>query len=63
MNKTEIFNYLYDLRDSGVVNMWGSPAYLEDRFGMSRSVAVKWFTDWVAFVEAQGTRDNPLRNS
>ena len=42
----EYFEYLAELRDSGVVNMFGAAPYLQERFGLDRAeardVLVKW---------------------
>ncbi len=43
----EHFDYLAKLRDSGVVNMFGSPAYLARRFGISWNDASKIVGEWV----------------
>ena len=61
--KSEIFEYLYDLRDSGVVNMWGAPPFLQDRFGLTRQESRDYFFEWIDFVNAQATRDNPFKNT
>ena len=34
--KDEIHNFLIDLRDSGVTNMFGASPYLMEEFGMTR---------------------------
>jgi hypothetical protein len=42
----EYFDYLVELRDSGVTNMWGAAPYLEQEFGLShqeaRDVLIAW---------------------
>ncbi len=43
----EHLEYLDDLRDSGVTNMYGAPAYLEDEFGLSREDAVDVTAYWM----------------
>ncbi len=47
MSETDdYYAYLDDLRESGVTNMYGAGAYLEDAFGMDRNeardVLLKW---------------------
>jgi len=32
----QYYNYLNDLRDSGVTNMFGASPYLQEEFGLSR---------------------------
>ena len=43
----EISEYLDALRDSGVTNMWGSPAYLEKRFDLSWDDASTAMREWM----------------
>jgi len=43
----EISNYLNVLRDSQVTNMWGSPEYVEKRFGMSWDDASTAVGEWM----------------
>lgn len=42
----EYFEYLAELRDSGVVNMFGATPFLQEEFGLdkvtARAVLVKW---------------------
>ena len=46
--KDEVYEFLSDLRDTGVTNMLGSPPYLEAEFGFSRKEAAEWFKAWAA---------------
>lgn len=43
----EYFEYLESLRDSGVTNMFGAGAYLEDHFGLSRYEARDILLEWM----------------
>ena len=43
----EYYGYLDALRDSGVVNMFGAGAYLQDQFGLSRSEARTIVIAWM----------------
>jgi len=43
----EYYGYLNALRDSGVVNMFGAGAYLQDQFGLSRSEARTILVAWM----------------
>lgn len=42
----QYFEYLNDLRDSGVTNMFGAAVYLQRDFGLSRQesrdILIKW---------------------
>jgi hypothetical protein len=41
------FDYLVELRDSGVTNMWGAPPYLVRKFGITNKEADTIFLAWV----------------
>jgi hypothetical protein len=41
------FEYLNDLRDSGVTNMFGASPYLVDEFGLSKNEARKILMAWM----------------
>ena len=43
----EYYGYLNALRDSGVVNMFGAGAYLQDQFGLSKSEARTILIAWM----------------
>ena len=43
----EYFEYLDALRESGVTNMFGAGAYLEDHFGLSRYEARDILLEWI----------------
>ena len=43
----EVFDYLVMLRDSGATNMYGSPPYIQQTFGVTRQEAVDLFVAWV----------------
>ena len=47
MEKQEYFDYLMDLRDSGVTNMFGAPAYLQRDFCLSVQEAREIFLEWI----------------
>lgn len=47
-NETEVFDYLVELRDSGVTNMFGAVPYMVLHFdNMSEEEASKYLTDWM----------------
>jgi hypothetical protein len=43
----EYLDYLDDLRESGVTNMFGAGAYLEDAFNLGRDAARSVLTYWM----------------
>lgn len=43
----EYFDYLVELRDSGVTNMWCAAPYLEQEFGLSRQEAKDILIAWI----------------
>jgi hypothetical protein len=43
----DVKQYLNDLRDSGVTNMWGAGAYLQRDFGMTRYQARDALLAWI----------------
>ena len=49
----DYFDYLVELRDSGVTNMWGAAPYLEDKFWLEPSEAKEVLVLWIkSFEEA-----------
>ena len=51
MDKEAIFEYLDDLRESGVTNMFGAGPYVEDEFGLDRREAGKLVVEWMVTFE------------
>jgi hypothetical protein len=47
VDKKEVFEYLDDLRDSGVTNMFGSPAYVERDFKVTRKESHQLVSEWM----------------
>ena len=47
-NLQELLEYLDDLRDSGETNMFGSGAYLQRDFGLTRDGARKVVLYWMS---------------
>ena len=47
LTQDEVFEYLNELRTSGVTNMWGSPAYVEREFGITWDEASEWVGKWM----------------
>lgn len=44
------YNYLNELRETGLVNMFGAAIYLENDFGLShekaKEILLKWIVEW-----------------
>ena len=51
MDKEIIFEYLDNLRESGVTNMFGAGSYVEDEFGLSRREAGDMLVEWMETFE------------
>ena len=51
----EYYEYLDALRESGVVNMFGAGAYLQDEFGLSRSEARTILIAWMEQYSGEKT--------
>ena len=49
LNETtaEYFEYLDELRESGVTNMYGAGSYLADEFGLERRKAREVLREWM----------------
>ena len=47
MEKEKIFEYLDEVRDSGVMNMFAAPQHLQERFGMEKKEARELVTEWM----------------
>ena len=45
--KTEIFEYLNKLRDSGKMNMFGARPLVAEMFGIDKNEAGKYLTEWM----------------
>lgn len=43
----DIFAYLDDLRESGVTNMYGAAAYIQQDWGLSREDAQGFLGEWM----------------
>ena len=49
--KDEYFDFLVDIRDSGVTNMWGAGPYLEDEFNLTKQEAKDVLLAWIKSFE------------
>ena len=50
----KIFDYLNELRDSGITNMWGASPYVVEEFGIEKSEARKATSKWMSNFNADG---------
>lgn len=55
-DKTELFEWLTDTRDSGRINMMLAPSEMEWRFDMTKSEARQTFSEWIKWLEDKGTK-------
>jgi hypothetical protein len=46
-DEQEVFEFLDDLRESGVTNMFGAAPYIAAEFDVPRSIARTYLTDWM----------------
>jgi predicted transcriptional regulator YheO len=51
--RQEFLEFLDELRESGVVNMYGAAPYLVKEFGMPKMTAYKILDDWMASYAAR----------
>lgn len=42
-----MYNYLEDLRESGITNMFGATPYLVSEFDLDRNIAIKVLSSWM----------------
>jgi len=47
----EMFNYLFDLQESGETNMWGASSYLEQEFDLEKRLSSKVTVFWMRNYE------------
>jgi len=45
------------IRDSGIMNMWGAPRYLEEEYGISRKKAKEVFFAWTDTFQEGGENE------
>lgn len=45
--KEEIFEYLNNLRDSGITNMYGAGRYIQEDFGLDAKESRQYLLDWM----------------
>ena len=55
---TRYFAFLDALRSSGVTNMWGAGAYLDEAFGLGRGLSRSVLADWMeSFSDEQSAAE------
>lgn len=47
MDNKVYFDYLDDLRESGITNMFGAGEFLEEAFGLSKQEAQRILIEWM----------------
>jgi len=47
VDKDEVFEYLDELRDSGVTNMFGATSYIRDKFWIEEKQARELLKEWM----------------
>ena len=47
------FDYLDDLRKSGITNMWNAPAYLKRDFNLDKKSSLLIFQEWKKIKEEE----------
>lgn len=51
-------DYLIDLRDSGVTNMWGATPYIASEFGVSSTKASKILCEWIEYMSTEYSNES-----
>ena len=51
MDKETVFEYLDDLRESGVTNMYGAGPYVQREFGLGRRKTEDLVVEWMETFE------------
>jgi len=45
--RADVFKYLDELRDSNITNMYGATPFIQAKFGLEKSTARNYLTDWI----------------
>ena len=56
--RSEVFEYLDALRESGATNMFGATPYLMKEFGFDKQEARRWLTEWMETFSERHPRQN-----
>lgn len=57
MDKETYFQYLDDLRESAVTNMFGAAPYLVQEFGLTKQEAREVLSEWMETFSERHTED------
>jgi len=57
MNKEEVFQFLDDLRESGIVNMFGATPYVQEAFGVKKMEARELVVEWMKTFSERHAND------
>ena len=57
--RDELFEFLENLRISGITNMFGAGAYLEKAFGLDKKDASSVLIDWMQHKEQEAPKHKP----
>jgi hypothetical protein len=61
--RDEVFDYLDDLRNSGVTNMFGAAPYLMEEFGFEKREASRWLVEWMQTFGERRARSAQMDDS
>lgn len=56
-HEKDVFEYLNDLRESGVTNMFGATPYIMEQFDMERDDAKMYLMAWMKIFDKDGNYD------
>lgn len=51
MDKQEVFEFLDNLQESGIVNMLGAGPYIQEVFGLDRFEAKELLVEWISYKQ------------
>ncbi len=53
LEREEVYDFLVNLRDSGVTNMWGAAPYIASYFGCDRHESSYWLVEWIKSFKSE----------
>lgn len=56
-DEDEVFTFLDDLRDLGVINMFGATSFLMDEFNMEKYEARLWLSEWMSSFDQRNDHE------
>jgi len=45
--KEKVYEFLNELRESGVTNMFGATSYIQEKFGFNKEESKTWLLRWM----------------